>query len=187
MLKSVKVLSFIALSVGAIAWLSADQPAGAQAGAPAGNAAYKIGVVNTFDVFKGYTKCKAELDALEAEKNKLQASFDSRRESINAKKDRLQNGTNLTAAQRDTLRDEVEREFRSYEADLRQAQGDLESKRNKFLARNMQEIRQTIQQIGSSENFHLILETEADGKPTVLYFSNAINITDNVISRLNGK
>jgi Skp family chaperone for outer membrane proteins len=187
MLKSVKYVVFIALSFGAVVWLSANQAAGAQAGAAAGNTGYKIGVVNTFDVFKGYAKCKAELDALEAEKDKIQAGLDRRRESINAKKERLQNGTNLTAAQREALRDEVEAEFRSYEADLRQAQGDLESKRNKFLARNMQEIRQTIQQIGSAENFHLILETEAEGKPTVLYFSNTINITENVISRLNGK
>ncbi len=146
--------------------------------------AYKIGVVDMDEVLKGYKKLKAEADALQSERDRLQKDLDAKSDAL---KKKLEEAKNAPEADREARRDSIEKELRDFTADVQRMQGDLDSKGQKLSARTRKEVIAAIQEIGAAENYHLILEGDADGRSTVIYFTNTINITSKVIAKLDGQ
>jgi len=156
--------------------------ASAQEGNAAGSS-YKIGVVDMDEVLKGYSKLKAETDALDAERKKNQDQLDAKTEALTAKMEAVKNAPE---AERERQREEIETELRNFRADMQRMQGELDSKAQKLSARTRDEIITAIQLVGANEDYHLILEGDSDGRSTVIYFTNTINITPKIIDKLNG-
>ncbi len=92
----------------------------------------------------------------------------------------------LEAADQEAQREEIKSELRNLNADFQRMQGELNDKRTKLQFQTRQEVIKAIQQIGSDENYHLILEGDEGGRSTVIFFATSINITPKVIEKLNG-
>ncbi|MDZ4861658.1 MAG: OmpH family outer membrane protein [Candidatus Hydrogenedentes bacterium] len=144
---------------------------------------YKIGVVDMDKVLEGYIKLKAEADALEAERDKRQTELDTKTKALQVK---MEGVKEAPEAERDRRREEIETELRNLRADMQRMQGELDSKGQKLSTRTREDIISAIQLVGAAENYHLILEGDADGRSTVIYFTNTINITSKVVAKLNG-
>lgn len=144
---------------------------------------YKIGVVDMDEVLKGYTKLKTQADALQAERDKLQKDLDAKTDALTKEMEAVKNAPE---ADRATRSDEIRSKLRNLRADMDRMQGDLNDKAAKLRAKTREEIIKTIQQIGADEKYHLILEGDADGRSTVIYFATPISITSKVIEKLNG-
>ncbi len=144
---------------------------------------YKIGVVDIDEILKQYGKLNTQVEALGAEKDKMQKEIDAKGEALKKEQDAL---ASVPEAEREARLDEIKRKGRDFTADFQRMQGELEDKRIKLLARTRQDVINTIQQIGSDEKFHLILQGDPNGRSAVIYFATPINITSRVIEKLNG-
>jgi Skp family chaperone for outer membrane proteins len=91
----------------------------------------------------------------------------------------------LSDQQKQDLRDKIESDFRKYQTEFKRLQGEIDSKSRKFFARMMEDIDAAVKEIGVSENYHLIFEADPKSPTTVLYYSTTIDITSEVITRLN--
>jgi Skp family chaperone for outer membrane proteins len=150
-----------------------------EVGQPSG---FKIGVVDMDQVLKDYTKLKVEADTLQAERDKLQTELDAKTDALQKKMEVVKDAPE---AERERQREEIETEIRNLRADMQRMQGELDSKGQKLSARTRQDIINAIQLIGANEDYHLILEGDADGRSTVIYFTTTINITSKVVDKLN--
>jgi len=144
---------------------------------------YKIGVVDMDEVLKGYTKLKTQADALQADRDKLQKDLDAKTDALTKEMEAVKDAPE---ADRATRNDEIRSKLRNLRADMTRMQGELDDKAAKLRAKTREEIIKTIQQIGADEKYHLILEGDADGRSTVIYFATPISITSKVIDKLNG-
>lgn len=147
----------------------------------------KIGVVNRKLVFDNFEQRKADWDALEAEKNRLQAEIDTLREAVNEGKRKLREDTTLTEAQRQALMDKVAADERTYEDRWRRAQGEIDDKSDDFFDKTLSAIDVGVRDVGAAENYRIILESDPKAGSPVLYFSPSIDLTDKVTSHLNKK
>ena len=161
-------------------WTGPMTSAVAAQGAPAApsSSEYKIGVVNMEEVLGKYTKLKAQLDALDADKAKLQKDLDDKSDVLSKKMEAFKDASE---AEQERQRDGINAELRNLKADFQRMQGDLTDKMNKIRFQTKQDVVKTIQQIGSDENYHLILE----GNAAVIYYATAVDITPKVIEKLN--
>jgi Skp family chaperone for outer membrane proteins len=144
---------------------------------------YKIGVVDMDEVLKQYNKLKTQLAALEAETSKLQKDLNAKADALAKKIDGLKSAPE---AERELHGDELRSEYRNIMADKQRMQGELDDKVARLRVRTRQDIIKAIQEIGAAENYHLILEGDADGRSTIIYFAGPMNITGKVIEKLNG-
>lgn len=144
---------------------------------------YKIGVVDVEEVLGQYGKLKSEAEALKTERDRLQKEVDTKSDALTKEMEALKNAPQ---AERETKGEEIQKKIRDFRADFQRMDGELEDKRIKLFARTRQDVVKTIQQIGSDEKFHLILQGDPDGRSTVIYFATPINITSRVIEKLNG-
>jgi Skp family chaperone for outer membrane proteins len=143
---------------------------------------YKIGVVDVEEVLSKYGKLDAEAKALKAERDRLQSEVDTKSDALTKEMEALKAAPQ---AERETKGEEIQKKIRDFRADFQRMDGELEDKRMKLFARTRQDVIKTIQQIGSEENFHLILQGDSNGRSTVIYFATPINITSRVIEKLN--
>ncbi|MCC6152793.1 MAG: OmpH family outer membrane protein [Candidatus Hydrogenedentes bacterium] len=144
---------------------------------------YKIGVVDVEEVLNQYGKLKTEAEALKTERDRLQKEVDTKSDALTKEMEALKNAPQ---AERETKGEEIQKKIRDFRADFQRMDGELEDKRIKLFARTRQDVVKTIQQIGSEEKFHLILQGDSNGRSTVIYFATPINITSRVIEKLNG-
>ena len=155
-------------------------------GAKANVGQYKIAVVNRKEVFDNYDKQKREWGDLEAEKKKLQDQIDQLSNTISADKKKLEDSAStMSEEQQQQLRDKIESDYRRYQTEFKRLQGEIDSKSRKFFGRMMEDIDAAVKEIGVSENYHLIFEADSKSPTTVLYYSATIDITPEVITRLN--
>ncbi|MCC6797995.1 MAG: OmpH family outer membrane protein [Candidatus Hydrogenedentes bacterium] len=143
---------------------------------------YKIGVVDVEEVLAKYEKLTAEVKTLEAEKDKYQKDIDAKSDALEKEFDAVKN---LPESERAVKGEEIQKKIRDFRADFTKMDGELQDKRVKLLARTRQDVIKTIQQVGSAENFHLILQGDSNGRSTVIYFATPIDITARVIEKLN--
>lgn len=180
---SLKLVGMCVIVCLALAWAASMVRAAAQ-NESAGQ--YRIAVVNRKEVFDNYDKQKEEWKTLEAEKAKLQVDIDKLSDSIAADKKKYDDDKSLSEEQRQALEDKIESDYRRYRTEFEQAQREMDSKTRRFFNRMMEEIDRGVQEVGSNENYHLIMEADPKSNTSVLYYSNTINITSKVIAHLNG-
>lgn len=147
----------------------------------------RIGVVNRKMVFDAYDARKAEWDALEKEKNAQQAEIDKLREAVNAGKQKLRDDKTLTQEQSQQLAEKVDADERAYEDRWRRAQGEIDSKSDKFFSKILGSIDTGVREVGGAENYKIILEADPKAGSPVLYFDPSIDMTTKVTTHLNKK
>ncbi|MDZ4861659.1 MAG: OmpH family outer membrane protein [Candidatus Hydrogenedentes bacterium] len=147
----------------------------------------RIGVVNRKTVFDDYSARKAEWGALEDEKTKLQTDIDKLRESVNTAANKLREDTTMTAEQRQEVADKLDSDRRTYEDRWRRAQGDIDSKADKFFDRILGNIDQGVRDVGALESFTIVLEADPKAGSPVLYFDPSLDLTAKVVTHLNAK
>ncbi|MBX7259189.1 MAG: OmpH family outer membrane protein [Candidatus Hydrogenedentes bacterium] len=184
---SVVTIALLAYT-GAVFAAEQPKPAQAQAAPAKADGQFKIGVVNRKMVFDSYKKREQGLADLEAQKNKLQVEIDALSKSIEAKKKKYEDEKDkMTDDERTKLKDEITREFGEYQAQFKLKQDDIDRQSQRFLSGIMQDIDNAVNQIGSQQNYHLILEADPKSPTSVIYFSTTLDITSQVIALLNGK
>jgi len=187
------VLALVAVAAGGFLWKLDVASAGAgnresANAAPIRADAYRIGVVNRKKVFDEYNKQKAQWSALEKEREKKQAIVDEQSKAIEAQQKRLAEEKNLSQADKEALALKIQQDTLDYQNAFQKLQTEINAQANKFFAQMMEEVDAAVQQIGSEGNYHLIFEADPNPRSgtAVLYFSPTIDITSEVVQRLNG-
>jgi outer membrane protein len=147
-------------------------------GAASAQGNLKIGVINVARLLEQAPQSKVVSD-------KLQKEFEPRQQSIIATRQKLQ--TQQETFQRDQAvmseeeRTNLERNIREGQRDLQRTENeyleDLNARRNEELGKLQREVLQRVQAYASAQKYDLVV---ADA----LYFSNAVDITAQVIAAL---
>jgi outer membrane protein len=173
-LHAILVLTFLAL------------PAFAQGSENGKVAGFKIGVVNIKDVFDGYQKQKDRYAALEKERVEAQVPIDEMSAKIEADKKRYdENAANMSEAERRELRDSIERAFTEYQTEFKRRQDEIDRKEKRLAEEVFADIYKAIEEIGLSDNYHLIFEAGVPGRTAIPYYSTTLNMTPRVVQHLN--
>ncbi len=148
----------------------------------------KIAVINKKTVFDNYNKRKAEWDKLEAEKATLQKEIDALRDQVNESRTKLRDACDtLNAEQKQALDDKATADERAYEDKYRRSQGDIDQKSEKFFSVILDQIGTGVREVGTAENYKVILDCDPKAGTPVLYFDPSLDITKKVTDHLNSK
>lgn len=172
------------------AWVVFLAPAGTLPHAQSTDAndsqAYKIGVVDVNKVFNKYQKQIDERAKLVIEKDEQQAKLDALQKKINDAQDLLKaDAETLSKEEAEAIRETIGSDFDTYEDEYTKAKRDIERKEAKISATLLVDVRKAVEEVGSKENYHLILEVGLASRSNVLYFSTTINMTQKIIDYLN--
>ncbi|MBN2307893.1 MAG: OmpH family outer membrane protein [Candidatus Hydrogenedentes bacterium] len=156
-----------------------------EAAAPAGQ--YKIGVVDRKKAFDGYDRAQKALEDLQADVDARQVDIDKLSEDVLAKKKVYEdNEATMPAEEKEALEEEIEALYRTYREEYKRMQDEIDRQHARLIKKSRDEIDLAVAEIGSEENYHLILEGDPKSGTDVLYYSTTIEITSKVIERLNG-
>ncbi len=175
------VLLFVACVLAAACTASAQD-------ASAASSPYKIGIVDLqliADSYDAHSKevaaLKVEVDAKNAELEKEDGAL---KEELKAYADKRED---LSEDERDEEEAVLERRALEFDNKLRAANAELERKKRRLKDALIKDIVEAVTKIGEEENYHLILEADAETRTGVLFYAQAINITPRVIELLNKK
>lgn len=177
--------------VPALVWMLCLAPTGASSQADDGAAsaesrAYKIGVVDVNVVFNKYQKQIDERADLEKEKEKQDAKLDVLRKKIEAAQKTLdENKETLSREEAEDLQESIASDLNDLEAEFTRAQRNIDRKIDKISATIFSDVRKAVRDVGSKENYHLILEVGLASRSNVLYHSTTLNMTQKVLDYLN--
>ncbi|MEA3364429.1 MAG: OmpH family outer membrane protein, partial [Candidatus Hydrogenedentes bacterium] len=141
---------------------------------------WKIAVVDRKTVFSEYKKQQDEMAKLEAELKTMQDELDAMSEKIQTAKDTyLEKRDNMSETERDAEKSRIQQEFVAYEAELKSRQAKMDAKTAALIKEVKKDIDLAIAQYGDDNDYHLILEGDADPKSrtSVLYYHSRIDIT----------
>lgn len=152
-------------------------------------AGYKIGVVDLQEVLANYNKRKAKYDELQREVDARQVKIDALSKEIEADKGRYETMRKGDAANADSLREletQIQKKFAQYKADMEILQREIDQMEEKVLREVVGDVDAALENIGKSENYHLILNARKGPSGSVVYHSTTIDITGKVLAALNG-
>jgi Skp family chaperone for outer membrane proteins len=141
---------------------------------------WKIAVVDRNTVFNEYKKQQDKMANLEAELKTMQDELDAMSEKIQTAKDTyLEKRDNMSETERDAEKSRIQQEFVAYEAELKSRQATMDAKTAALIKEVKKDIDLAIAQYGDDNDYHLILEGDADPKSrtSVLYYHSKIDIT----------
>lgn len=149
---------------------------------------YKIGIVDLQRALDGYKRNEAEVaklqkefESTQGELDKLKAALEAKGKAFEAEKDKLSEDDRAQRAS------ELEQEAIAYDGELRQATAELNEKKASLKQSLLKDLVAVIQQIGTEEKYHLILEADPETRTGVMYHATSMDITSKVIERLNKK
>lgn len=143
----------------------------------------KVGVVDPMEVLTKSQKGKELSNRISRMVEAGRASIDKQRKELEDRKRYMtRNTATLSAAQLDRLNKEYEKSVKQYQRDAEQTQRGIELERKKILRAFEKQIRPIIRQIAVERAMDLILTKKNDDD--IFYVSDAINITNEVIQRL---
>ena len=143
---------------------------------------FKIGVVDTQGVFESYKKSEKAIDVLKSAEKRLSDKLEGLREEIVGMEDSLtKQKLFLDEPATQTFEGDILRKKQEFQRELEVGQGALQEKQSELFQPILDEIQALIQQIGTSENYSLILEKRL----VTLYVDPKHDLTDNVIKELN--
>lgn len=154
---------------------------------------YKIGVVDTKEVFDNYQKQIAEYEKLRKAKDEAQKPIDELSEQITKDRERYAaEAEEMDDDERKTLEEKIQAAETRYKAEFERAQEDISRQENKLLRDVLEDIHLAIQEVGVKYNYHLIFESAQDDASSLaartgglLYSSTTLKITQRVIDHLN--
>lgn len=154
----------------------------------AGSSSYKIGIVDlqliadSYDAHSGEVAAlKVEVDKQNAELEKEDAALKEELAAYAGRKD------GLSEDERDEEEAVLERKALAFDTKLREANAELDRKKRRLKDALIKDIVEAVTKIGEEENYHLILEADAETRTGVLFYAQAINITPRIIETLNKK
>lgn len=184
MSSSVKILciALLAAAAGAViapAFVSAQSSEQGQ---------YKIGVVDRKQVFDNYEKQKEEFAKLESNMKEMQKEIDSLSEKIEeARQKHAAAKDTMKPEDRERLEQQINSDVLRYQTEFKRLQAEIDAQTHRLLKRLKADIDEVVHQIGVEQNYHLILEGDSQSPSGVLFFATGIDITSEVITRLNKK
>ncbi len=154
---------------------------------------YKIGVVDTKEVFDNYEKQKVEYEKLRKARDEAQKPIDELSDQITLDRERHEaEADKMDDDERRALEEKIEAAVTRYRAEFERAQEDINRQENKLLRDVLEDIHLAIQQVGAKYNYHLIFESAPDNASSLaartgglLYSSTTVNMTQRVIDHLN--
>ena len=143
---------------------------------------FKIGVVDTQGVFESYKKAEQAINVLKTAEKRLSDKLEALREDIVEMEDSLtKQKLFLDESQTQTLEGDILRKKQEFQRELEVGQGALQEKQTELFQPILNEIQALIQQIGTNENYSLILEKRL----VTLYVDPMHDLTENIIEILN--
>lgn len=143
---------------------------------------FKIGVVDTQGVFESYKKAEQAINILKTAEKRLSDKLEALREEIVNMEDSLtKQKLFLDESQTQTLEGDILRKKQEFQRELEVGQGALQEKQTELFQPILNEIQALIQQIGTNENYSLILEKRL----VTLYVDPKHDLTENIIAILN--
>lgn len=143
---------------------------------------FKIGVVDTQGVFESYKKAEQAINVLKTAEQRLSDKLEALREEIVDMEDSLtKQKLFLDESQTQTLEGDILRKKQEFQRELEVGQGALQEKQTELFQPILNEIQALIQQIGTNENYSLILEKRL----VTLYVDPKHDLTEDVIEILN--
>ncbi len=150
---------------------------------------YKIGVVDLQEVLANYNKRKAKYDELQREVEARQGKIDVLSKEIEADKARHETMRKSDSPNADSLREletQIQKKFAQYKADMEILQREIDQMEEKVLREVVGDVDAALDNIGKTENYHLILNARKGPSGSVVYHSTTIDITGKVLATLNG-
>ena len=143
---------------------------------------FKIGVVDTQGVFESYKKAEQAINVLKTAEQRLSDKLEALREDIVNMEDSLtKQKLFLDESQTQTLEGDILRKKQEFQRELEVGQGALQEKQTELFQPILNEIQALIQQIGTNENYSVILEKRL----VTLYVDPKHDLTENIIEILN--
>jgi outer membrane protein len=164
------VVRFLILG-SAATWVLAAAPAWAE---------LKIGYVNYSELLQQSPDAKTVQAALTSEFLPRQRELQTLQQSLKAREDKLaKDGATMTEDQRAREDKEIRDGDRELQRKQSEAQDDFNARRNEELSKLQKSLIEQVQAFAKAQNYDLVM---ADG---VIYATNAINITPQVLAMLN--
>ena len=154
---------------------------------------FKIGVVNTKEVFDNYERQKKDYEKLRKARDEAQKPIDELSEQITRDKERYDaEADTMEEEERRTLEEKIQAAVTRYKAEFDRAQEDIDRQEKKLLRDVLEDIHLAIQEVGVKYNYHLIFESGQGNASSLaartgglLYSSTTLNMTQRVIDHLN--
>ena len=147
---------------------------------------FKIGIVDLQRVIDNYKKRQPDVDALEKEFKDKQDTLQKMKTDYEAAlEDFKNNHDSMTDEEQETTATKLTNQKIEFESQLESADAEFKLKMGKLKQSLIQDMVVAIQQIGSEENYHLILEADPESRTGVMYHATSLEITSKVIERLN--
>lgn len=147
---------------------------------------YKIGVVDLQEVLANYNKRKAKYEQLEQEVKTRQAKIDALSNEIEADKKRHEQMRTSDPEGARELETQIQKKFAQYKADMASLQLEIDQMEEKVLREVVGDVDAALENIGKTENYHLILNARKGPSGSVVYHSTTIDLTAKLLAVLNG-
>jgi len=155
--------------------------------------AYKIGVVNSKEIFDNYNKQTEEYAKLRVKRDAAQEPIDLLSEQITKDKEHYDtNADTMPEDEKRVLEEKIESAVTRYKAEFERAQQDIDRLEKKLLREILEDIQIAIQEVGAKYDYHLIFENGQENISNLagragglLYSSTTLNMTQRVIDHLN--
>lgn len=153
----------------------------------AAQSTYKIGIVDFREVLRSYDKREQAYKKLEEEMKALQTRLDAAANEVEAMKKNYETSKDLSEDARRDLEETIETKAADFKNQMQKDQRAIDRKEQEILQEVIGDIRSVIEEIGLSGNYHLILDANSPNPPRggVLFYSKTIDITSEVLARLN--
>jgi len=145
--------------------------------------AEKIGFVNVEEVLMNSDVGKATGDNLKKNYEKTRTNLQNREKELQKLKDELEKQRPvLTEKAMKDKEQAYQKKFREYQDLVKDANEDMQSRRQEFLAKNVPEIMKIVSSIGDKEGYTLIMDLS---NPTIAYSAKDHNLTQKVMQEFN--
>lgn len=180
-------LAFLAILLAGYAFLNAGGTA-AQTNAADASRVYKIGIVDVQAVMDGYSKREAEVAKLEQEAKQSNSEIEALQKKFQDEVDQYKKDQEtLSDSARLERQESLDRQKFALEMEVRQREASLERKKLNVKKLLLDAIVKAVNEVGTEENYHLILESDPETRTGVLFYSSTLNMTQKVIERVNKK
>lgn len=154
---------------------------------------YKIGVVNTKEIFDNYNKQTRKYAILREKRDEAQKPIDELSEQITKDKERYDaEADDMPQEERRAFEEKIEAAVTRYKAEFERAQQDIDRQEKKLLREILEDIQLAIREVGAKYDYHLIFESGQENISNLagrvgglLYSSSTLNMTQRVIDHLN--
>ncbi len=140
-----------------------------------------LGYVDMDRAFKNYFETEKASANLVEEYDLKQAEIDVQKDEINQLQEELQTKSAILSSERKAeLEDEIQTKLMQLRSTAKEADTELRKLTNDQTRTIVEEIRKTVQKIGTEEGYTVIFD-----KAAVLYAAPAFDLTDRVLDELN--